>query len=65
MSEAIPAKVESGDPASPESQGVDADVAAGKLKADDWATYRRLLRYVKPHWFMFLLAVVGLSLIHI
>ncbi len=25
----------------------------------DWKTYARLLRYVRPHWFIFLLAVIG------
>ena len=28
----------------------------------DWVTYKRLLRYVKPYWFMFLLAVIGFQL---
>ena len=29
------------------------------MKASDWSTYRRLLRYVKPYWPIFLVAVVG------
>jgi subfamily B ATP-binding cassette protein MsbA len=33
-----------------------------RLKSGDWATYRRLLGYVKPHWFFFLLAVIGFQL---
>ncbi len=28
----------------------------------DWATYRRLLGYVKPHWFIFIVAVVGFQI---
>ena len=27
--------------------------------AGDWNTYRRLLGYVRPHWFLFLIAVIG------
>ena len=25
----------------------------------DWSTYRRLLGYVRPYWFVFLLAILG------
>ena len=28
-------------------------------RVEDWVTYRRLLSYVKPHWFIFLIAVIG------
>jgi subfamily B ATP-binding cassette protein MsbA len=37
----------------------DEAVAAPRLTTGDWSRYRRLLRYVKPHWFVFLLAVIG------
>ncbi len=30
--------------------------------SSDWATYRRLLGYVKPHWFTFLLGVIGFQI---
>ncbi len=33
--------------------------SSGKEKPGDWATYRRLLSYVKPHWMIFVLAVLG------
>jgi subfamily B ATP-binding cassette protein MsbA len=33
-----------------------------RLNAGDWALYRRLLGYVKPHWFLFVLAVLGFQL---
>ncbi len=36
-----------------------APLAPRELRAGDWAIYRRLLGYVKPHWFMFLLAVLA------
>ncbi len=28
----------------------------------DWSIYRRLLRYVKPHWLIFLIAVIGFQI---
>ena len=31
-------------------------------RASDWSTYRRLLGYVKPHWLMFVVAVLGFQL---
>jgi subfamily B ATP-binding cassette protein MsbA len=35
---------------------------AGRATGGDWVTYRRLLRYVKPYWLLFLVAVLGFSL---
>jgi subfamily B ATP-binding cassette protein MsbA len=32
------------------------------LTAADWKIYRRLLGYVKPHWYMFLFSVLGFML---
>ena len=32
------------------------------IRPNDWATYRRLLSYVKPYWFAFLLAVIGFQI---
>ena len=32
---------------------------AGTAAASDWRTYKRLLRYVRPYWALFLLAVLG------
>ena len=29
---------------------------------ESWETYRRLLRYVKPDWFIFLIAVIGFQI---
>jgi subfamily B ATP-binding cassette protein MsbA len=31
-------------------------------RVSDWRTYRRLLGYVKPHWLIFLIAVLGFQL---
>ncbi len=33
-------------------------VAADSNEPNDWQTYKRLLGYVKPHWFVFLVATV-------
>lgn len=38
---------------------VDGDPTFPEQKPGDWATYSRLLAYVKPHWLIFLLAVLG------
>lgn len=32
------------------------------MKGNDWSTYKRLLRYVKPYWPIFVLAVLGFLL---
>ncbi len=37
----------------------EADDATGPKKPGDWATYSRLLGYVKPHWLIFVLSVLG------
>ena len=31
------------------------------MKGNDWATYRRLLSYVRPDWPIFVVAVQGLD----
>ena len=33
--------------------------AENRPSAGDWSTYRRLLGYVRPYWFVFLLAIIG------
>jgi len=33
-----------------------------RSSASDWVTYRRLLGYVKPYWFFFVLAVIGFQI---
>ncbi|MGE0623069.1 MAG: lipid A export permease/ATP-binding protein MsbA [Pseudomonadales bacterium] len=33
-----------------------------RTASSDWGTYRRLLGYVKPHWFAFLLGVIGFQM---
>jgi len=35
---------------------------AVRITSSDWTVYRRLLRYVKPYWFGFLLAVIGFQI---
>jgi subfamily B ATP-binding cassette protein MsbA len=42
--------------------GTDVEAVRVRPAARDWATYRRLLRYVKPHWFTFLLGVIGFQI---
>ena len=49
------------DPAAGEAATLD-ETGTPKMRPSDWATYRRLLGYVKPHWFFFLLAVIGFQL---
>ncbi len=42
-----------------EAVGSETEVAD---RVSDWSTYRRLLGYVKPHWLVFLIAVLGFQL---
>ncbi len=51
------------EPGSPTTRAVEepADPPAG-LRPGDWAIYRRLLGYVKPHWLVFLVAVIGFQI---
>lgn len=37
-------------------------ITPASAATSDWATYRRLLRYVKPHWLLFVLSVIGFQL---
>jgi subfamily B ATP-binding cassette protein MsbA len=37
-------------------------VLPANAATSDWATYRRLLGYVKPHWLLFVLSVLGFQL---
>lgn len=53
------------EPVTVEADATEAALSEGEVhsaKAGDWQTYKRLLSYVRPHWLVFLLAVVGFLL---
>ena len=39
------------------NQKVETDIEI--VRSSDWDTYKRLLKYVKGQWFIFVLAVIG------
>ena len=61
MSEtSIPPKIPGAQADEPLTGEVGDDVLPARTGGgSDWETYKRLLRYVRPHWFFFLLAVIG------
>ena len=42
-----------------QEQGVEPLAVSGSKGTGDWGTYRRLLKYVRPYWPLFLVSVIG------